>query len=153
MMGRPVKFEPLLVPQVGGIHWSDYFCLLLLCFPDWKIFIIRGDTRPASRAEAPQIKVGWEHYLTRRHQSHRANDTPSLTEAVLLSAADFTVFFIKQRERYQPALHHPGLITAHFTGNKVCWIHSFMAIDQNGNKWLWLNPADSRNIAFHDIPG
>lgn len=65
----------------------------------------------------------------------------------LLSGVDFAVLFIKGRKYYprEKALHLPELITVHFTGNKVCWIHSFMAIDQNGNKWLNFNLPDSHN--------
>lgn len=44
------------------------------------------------------------------------------------------------------ALHLPELITVNFTGNKVCWIHSAVAIDQKENKWSSFNPADSHNV-------
>lgn len=44
------------------------------------------------------------------------------------------------------ARHLPELITVNFTGNKVCWIHSAVAIDQKENKWSSFNPADSRNV-------
>lgn len=66
---------------------------------------------------------------------------------LLLSGVDFALLLIKGRKYYsrEKALHLPELITVNFTGNKVLWIHSFMAIDQNGNKWLNFNLLDSCN--------
>lgn len=59
----------------------------------------------------------------------------------------FGVLFIKGKEYYpgEKALHLPELITVHFTGNKVCGIHFFVAINQDGNKWLNLKPPGSHN--------
>lgn len=99
-------------------------------------------------------------YLTLPHQFHQLNAICSHTTAVFLlplSAEDFASLFIKDRKYYslqkkliknkkeEEVLHFLKLITIHFTGNKVRWIHSFMAIDQNGNKWLWFNLPDSHN--------
>lgn len=47
--------------------------------------------------------------------------------------------------RGKKAFHIPELIIVDFTGNKVCWIHSFMAINQNENELLWFNLPDSGN--------
>lgn len=171
---RPWIFRPSLsLLLVFFSRRQSLICLLffppplsLLCFLKAATF---HHQRPSNASihkarnpwEAPQTKVRCEqskastlHYISSNARliSSTALMLPSWSPLLclwiwLLSGVGFAILLIRGRKYYpgENALHLPQLITVNFTGNKVCWLHSLVAIDQNGNESYNLNLPDRRN--------
>lgn len=130
------------------------FLLSLLFFARHKVFIITDDAKlrwarqPQDKnpSEALQAQVSQEESKASTTQYIPPISSTRLTVHTHLwmlffyhyycVIKTFGVLFIKGKEYYpgEKALHLPELITVHFTGNKVCGIHFFVAINQDGNK-------------------
>lgn len=133
----------------------------LHCFPPWLLFFQScefSSSRPIftlSRSQYPQrVSKRGQKWTIKSLQliKHSLISSTTLTPPSIWMMLTMDFVFVwwrlcniaHHREEILPrgkkkALHLAELITVNFTGNKVCRIHSYVAIDQDGNKWLIFN--------------